>query len=160
MTQIWQMTTDLICVNQFNQCHQRSNNMEYLFADKTERIIKCFFKVYNTLGFGFLEKVYQNALLIELKKEGFHCESQFPIKVYYENSLVGDYFADIIVDGCVILELKAAEALCEEHEFQLINYLKATEIEIGLLLNFGKKPELKRKVFTNDKKKLNADNTD
>jgi len=128
--------------------------MEYLLADKTERIIKCFFKVYNILGFGFLEKVYHNALLIELKNEGFKCESQYPIKVYYEDALVGDYYADIIVDGCVILELKAAEALCEEHEFQLINYLKATEIEIGLLLNFGKKPEFKRKIFTNDKKKI------
>lgn len=134
--------------------------MEYLLSDKTERIIKCFFKVYNTLGYGFLEKVYQNALLIELKKSGFRCESQKPIKVYYEDSLVGDYYADIVVDDCIILELKAAEALCEEHEFQLINYLKATEIEIGLLLNFGKKPEFKRKVFTNDKKKLNTDDTD
>ncbi len=74
--------------------------------------------------------------------------------------MVGDYYADIIVDGCVILELKAAEALCEEHEFQLINYLKATEIEIGLLLNFGKRPEFRRKIFTNDKKKMNTDNTD
>jgi len=128
--------------------------MEYLLSDKTERIIKCFFKVYNTLGYGFLEKVYQNALLIELKKSGFSCESQKPIKVYYEDSLVGDYYADIVVDDCIILELKAAEALCEEHEYQLINYLKATEIEIGLLLNFGKKPEFKRKIFTNDKKKI------
>jgi GxxExxY protein len=134
--------------------------MEYLLSDKTERIIKCFFKVYNTLGFGFLEKVYQNALLIELRNEGFQCESQYPIKVYYEHKLVGDYYADIIVNECIILELKAAEALCEEHEFQLINYLKATDIEIGLLLNFGKKPEFKRKVFTNDKKKLNTDNTE
>jgi len=134
--------------------------MEYLLADKTERIIRCFYKVYNTLGFGFLERVYQNALLIELKNEGFQCESQFPIKVYYESFLVGDYYADIIVDGCIILELKAAEALCEEHEFQLINYLKATEIEIGLLLNFGKKPEFRRKIFTNNKKKLNTDYTD
>lgn len=100
----------------------------------------------------FWKKVYQNALLIELRNEGFQCESQYPIKVYYENSLVGKYYADIIVDGCIILELKASEAVCEEHEFQLINYLKAIGIEIELLLNFGKKPEFKRKVFTNDKK--------
>lgn len=125
--------------------------MEYILTDKTERIIKCFFKVYNTLGFGFLEKVYQNALLIELRNEGFQCESQYPIQVYYDHSLIGDYYADIIVDGCIILELKAAEALCEEHEFQLINYLKATEIGIGLLLNFGKKPEFKRKIFSKHK---------
>ena len=134
--------------------------MEYLLSDKTERIIKCFFKVYNTLGYGFLEKVYQNALLVELKREGFQCESQYPIKVYYENFLVGDYYADIIIDGCIITELKAAETLCEEHEYQLINYLKATEIEIGLLLNFGKKPEFKRKIFTNIKKQCNEDGTD
>ena len=123
-----------------------------IYEEKTKEILKSFFTVYNKLGYGFLEKVYQNALLIELKKSGFSCESQKPIKVFYEDSLVGDYYADIVVDDCIILELKAAEVLCEEHEFQLINYLKATEIEIGLLLNFGKKPEFKRKIFTNDKK--------
>lgn len=131
-----------------------------LYQDKTEKIIQAFYKVYNTLGFGFLEKVYQNSLLIEMRSMGFHCESQFPIKVYYDKYQVGDYYADIIVDNIIIIENKAAEALCEEHEFQLINYLKATEIEIGLLLNFGKKPEFKRKIFTNDRKKQNTDNTD
>jgi GxxExxY protein len=131
-----------------------------LLGEKTKNIIKAFYNVYNILGYGFLEKVYQNALLIELRKYGFHCESQKPVKVYYEGSLVGDYYADIIVDGCIILELKAAEALCEEHEYQLINYLKATEIEIGLLLNFGKKPEFRRKIFTNNRKELNTDCTD
>lgn len=129
-----------------------------LFEDKTERIIKAFYKVYNTLGYGFLEKVYQNALLIELRKMGFKCISEAPIRVYYEGILVGDYRADILVDDCIIIENKASEALAEENEFQLINYLKATEIEIGLLLNFGKKPELKRKIFTNDRKK-STDNT-
>ena len=74
--------------------------------------------------------------------------------VYYEDSLVGEYYADILVDDCVILELKAAETLCEEHEYQLINYLKATDLEVGLLLNFGKKPEFRRKIFTNDIKKM------
>jgi GxxExxY protein len=81
------------------------------------------------------------------------CEKQKQIKVFYNGQIIGEYFSDIIVNSCVIIELKAAEALCEEHEFQLINYLKATEIEVGLLLNFGKKPEFKRKLFTNDKKK-------
>jgi GxxExxY protein len=85
---------------------------------------------------------------------GFECKSQYPIQVFYEAFPVGDYFADIIVDDCIIIENKAAEALCEENEFQLINYLKATNIEVGLLLNFGKKPEFKRKIFTNDRKKL------
>ncbi len=109
--------------------------------------------MYNTLGYGFLEKVYQNALLIELRRMGFECKSQYPIRVYYETFPVGDYFADIIVDDCIIIENKAMEALREENEFQLINYLKATNIEVGLLLNFGKKPEFKRKIFTNDRKR-------
>ena len=82
---------------------------------------------------------------------GFFVEKQRPITVFYEEQQVGEYYADLIVEECVIVELKAAEALCEEHEFQLINYLKATEIEVGLLLNFGKKPQLKRKVFSNEK---------
>ncbi len=124
----------------------------YLHQEKTKEIIKAFYKVYNKLGFGFLEKVYQNAMLIELTKSGFELKSQYPIKVYYEDKIVGDYYADIIVDDSVVLELKAAESLCEEHEIQLINYLKATDIEIGLLLNFGKQPQFKRKIFTNDRK--------
>jgi GxxExxY protein len=83
---------------------------------------------------------------------GFECKSQYPIQVFYESFVVGDYFADIIVDDCIIIENKAAESLVEENEFQLINYLKSTNIEVGLLLNFGKKPEFKRKIFTNDRK--------
>lgn len=120
----------------------------YKYSDITEKIIGAFYKVYNTLGYGFLEKVYVNALLIELRKIDLFCESQRQIKVYYEGQEVGFYFADVIVNNCVIIEAKAAEVLCEEHEFQLINYLKATEIEVGLLLNFGKTPECKRKVFS------------
>ncbi|MBU1423495.1 MAG: GxxExxY protein, partial [Bacteroidetes bacterium] len=108
--------------------------MEYLHKDITEQIIKCFYEVYNQLGYGFLEKVYEHAMMIELKKSGLHARNQQPIKVYYKSELVGDYFADIIVQDCIILELKAAEAVVEEHEFQLINYLKATNIELGLLL--------------------------
>ncbi|HEY7545256.1 MAG TPA: GxxExxY protein [Blastocatellia bacterium] len=122
--------------------------------DLTRRIIKAFYKVYNTLGYGFLEKVYENALLIELRGMGLATRHQQPIKVYYGEELVGEYFADIVVEEIVILELKAADAICEEHEAQLLNYLKATEIEIGLLLNFGPKPEFKRKIFTNDKKQV------
>jgi len=124
-----------------------------LYEEKTKKIIKAFYKVYNTLGYGFLEKVYQNALIIELTKMGFHCVSEAPIKVYYEGIQVGDYRADILVDDSIIIENKASEVLVEENEFQLINYLKATKIEIGLLLNFGKSPEFKRKIFTNDRKK-------
>jgi len=121
-----------------------------LHSELTEKIIKAFYKVYNTLGYGFLEKVYENALVIELKKMGFHISQQYNIKVYYDGVIVGDYFADIIVEDNVIIELKSAESLRKEHKFQLINYLKATEKEVGLLLNFGKTPEFKRAIFTND----------
>ena len=124
---------------------------EYLHQELSSEIIKCFYKVYNTLGFGFLEKVYQNALELELRNAGLLVQKQMPIKVYYENQIVGEYFADLVVEDKIILELKASESLCEEHEFQLINYLKATEIELGLLLNFGKEPELRRKIFTHKK---------
>ena len=115
----------------------------------TDKILKAFYRVYNTLGYGFLEKVYENAMLLELRDLGLRCERQKPIEVFYKEHQIGEYFADLIVEDCVIIELKAAEGLVEEHEYQLINYLKATEIEVGLLLNFGKKPQFKRKVFTN-----------
>ncbi len=126
--------------------------MEFLHSDITKLIIKAFYNVYNKLGFGFLEKVYENSMLIELRKYGLQVEKQKPIKVYYNEILVGEYFADIIVNNCVIIELKALENLCDAHEAQLVNYLKATEIEVGLLLNFGKEPQHKRRVFTNDLK--------
>lgn len=125
-----------------------------LHEDITGKIIQSFYKVYNSLGFGFLEKVYGNALIIELKKSGLTVEQQRNIKVFYDESPVGEYFADVIVNGAVIIELKAAESLREEHEAQLINYLKATEIEVGLLLNFGKRPEFRRKIFTNENKTI------
>jgi len=130
-----------------------SITISMLHSDITDKVIKAFYKVYNELGFGFLEKVYENALLIELSNMGLLCEKQKPIKVYYNGNLVGEYFADIVVNGCVILELKAVEVLVTEHELQLINYLKATNIEVGILLNFGKQPEFRRKIFTNDRKK-------
>ncbi|MBU2492089.1 MAG: GxxExxY protein [Bacteroidetes bacterium] len=129
-------------------------NNNYKHSEITDKIIKAFYNVYNNLGYGFLEKVYENSMLIELNKLGLNCKKQIPIDVYYEGKNVGEYFADIIVENCVIIELKAAEGLCEEHEFQLINYLKATEIEVGLLLNFGKTPGLKRKVLTSEYKNL------
>jgi GxxExxY protein len=125
-----------------------------LYEERTELIIQAFYKVYNTLGYGFLEKVYQNAFLFELKKTGFDVKSQFPIKVNYEGVQVGEYYADIVVDDCIIIENKATESLREEHEYQLINYLKATEMEVGLLFNFGKKPSFRRKYFTNDRKSV------
>ncbi len=127
----------------------------YKHSDITGIIIKAFYNVYNQLGYGFLEKIYENALLIELRKLGLECVAQYPIEVFYDDLKIGYYIADIIVNNCVIVEIKAAESLCEEHEAQLTNYLKATDIEVGLLLNFGKKIEFKRKVFSSEFKNLN-----
>lgn len=127
----------------------------YKHSDITGIIIKAFYNVYNQLGYGFLEKVYENALLIELKKFNLECISQSPIEVFYDDVKVGFYIADIIVNNSVIIEVKAAQALCEEHEAQLTNYLRATDIEVGLLLNLGGKPEFKRKVFSKEFKNLN-----
>lgn len=120
-----------------------------IHGEITESIISSFYDVYNTLGYGFLEKVYENALALELTKQGFDIKAQVSIPVYYDEVQVGQYYADLLVNDKVIVEIKAAKDLCEEHEFQLINYLKATRCEVGLLLNFGRKPQFKRKVFQN-----------
>ena len=125
---------------------------DFKYQELTERIIKIFYRVYNGLGYGFLEKVYENALMIEFKREGIPASSQSPIKVFYEAEVVGEYYADILADNKVIIEIKAAKHLAEEHEAQLLNYLKATDIEVGLLLNFGPKPEVKRRAFDNFRK--------
>ncbi len=127
-------------------------NQNYKHSDLTGEIINRFYKVFNTLGYGFLEKVYEKALKYELEKAGFKVNCQVPINVFYESELVGEYFADLLVENQVIIELKAAETIGEKHEIQLVNYLKATEIEVGLLLNFGEKPEIKRKIFSNERK--------
>ena len=115
----------------------------------TSEILNSFYEVYNTLGYGFLEKVYENALLDELKRRGLKADAQRAIDVYYKGKSVGRYYADIIVDNKVILEIKVVECLSEKHGYQLINYLRSTDIEVGLLLNFGKSPSFVRKVFTN-----------
>ena len=121
-------------------------------ADITELIIQAFYTVYNTLGYGFLEKVYVNALAIELRRLGLEVVQEMRIAVYYGGEMIGEYFADLVVAGVVIVEVKAAKALLEEHEAQLLNYLKATPYEVGLVLNFGPKPEFKRKAFDNSRK--------
>lgn len=113
----------------------------------TEKIIGCAYKVYNTMGYGFLESVYENCLLIELKKAGLSAASQKPITVRYDGEGVGEFVADIIVEGTVILELKSVRRIIRAHEIQLVNYLVATNTEIGLILNFAEqKVEVKRKV--------------
>ena len=131
------------------------NNSNYLHSDLTAICLNAFFKVYNSLGLGFLEKVYVTALVMELKKAGLVALREVPIDVFYEKIKIGVYFSDIIVNNKVIIEVKAAEALNPAHEAQLINYLKASEIEVGLLFNFGKKPETIRRVLTSAYKKHN-----
>lgn len=111
----------------------------------TERIIGCCFKVHQTLGAGFLEKVYENALMIELGKCGLKGQQQVPVSVNYGGCAVGEYYADILVEGQVVRELKANQSLSKEHEIQLVNYLSATGISVGLLINFGRNVVVKRK---------------
>ena len=125
---------------------------DFKYKELTEEIIKIFYNVYNKLGYGFLEKVYEKAMMIECNKEGIPAVSQYPIKVSYENEIIGEYYADIVVNNEVIIEIKAARQLAREHEAQLLNYLKATDIEVGLLLNFGPEPEVRRKAFDNIRK--------
>ena len=117
-------------------------------SDKTGLILNAFYAVYNELGYGFIENVYQNALYKELCRRGIPCGAHPKINVYYRGEIVGYYEADIIAFDSVILELKAVNRLLKEHEIQLRNYLKATNIEVGLLLNFGPKPEIHREVFS------------
>ena len=124
----------------------------YKHSDLTEQIIAAFYAVYSALGYGFLEKVYVKSMLIELNRKGLKTNDELPIQVFYLGQLVGEYYADIIVNDLVILEIKAAKALATEHEAQLLNYLKATPYEVGLLLNFGPKPETKRRSFDNSRK--------
>jgi len=123
-------------------------NDNYKHSEITKTIIKAYFNVYNELGYGFLEKVYERAMMIELNDLGLNCASQSEINVKYKNKSVGEYFADILVENKVIIELKAVKKIDKVHEVQLVNYLKATEIEVGLLLNFGATTEFKRKVLT------------
>lgn len=104
------------------------------------------------MGYGFLEKVYENAMMMEFKKEGISAVPQAPISVYYDDSVIGEYFADMLVEDTVIVEIKAARNLVPENEAQILNYLKATDKEVGLLLNFGPKAEIRRKVFDNFRK--------
>ncbi|MCK5268964.1 MAG: GxxExxY protein [Spirochaetes bacterium] len=114
----------------------------------TQKIIGAYYDVYNSLGYGFLEKVYENSMIIELNKIALQTTQQAKISVFYDGERVGNYFADIIVNQQIIVEIKAVDCLREEHKLQLLNYLKATKINVGLLFNFGKEPEFKRVIFT------------
>ncbi len=124
-------------------------------ADVTDKILHAFFKVvYPELGYGFLETVYENALLIALRSMGLTVQNQVPIEVHFQGTVVGDYFADLLVEDRVLVEIKAASRLLPEHEAQLLNYLRATPYEVGLLLNFGPKAEFICKAFNNDRKTI------
>jgi GxxExxY protein len=131
---------------------RESAQMDARLADVTGQVINAFYTVYNALGYGFLEKVYENAMVIELRRLGLDVMPQTCIDVYYEGMRIGEYHADLLVNGAVLVELKAARVLLPEHEAQLLNYLKATPHEVGLLLNFGPKPQIKRKVYDNARK--------
>ena len=120
---------------------------EFLYKDLTDKIIKCFYKVYDELGTGFLESVYEKALMIEFKDIGLKAVNQKSLNVYYKNHLVGDFKADIVVEDKIIIEIKAVSKLTAQHEAQLINYLKATGIKVGLLVNFGEELEFKRRIY-------------
>lgn len=113
----------------------------------TDRIIGIFYQVYNKLGYGFLEKVYENALKIEFRKAGIDFDCQVPVQVFYDDEVIGEYVADFIVDGKVVVEVKANVGLGVADESQLLNYLRCTGLEVGLLINFGKEADFKRKVW-------------
>ena len=126
---------------------------ELKYADITDKILYAFYKkVYRQLGYGFLEKVYENAMVLELRRMGLKAEQQVPIDVYYGDDVVGVYYADLVVEDVVLVEFKAAKAIDSAHEAQLLNYLRATPYEVGLLLNFGPKASFKRKSFDNNRK--------
>jgi GxxExxY protein len=123
-----------------------------LHHELTEKIIGVFYDVYNELGHGFLESVYETAMSIALEEKGLKVERQVEIPVWFRGRQIGTFFADLLVEGVVIVELKAVRSIDPAHEAQLLHYLRATEIELGLLLNFGVRPEIKRKIYDNPRK--------
>lgn len=130
----------------------KTDKFEGKHSDITEVVIKCFYEVYDRLRYGFLEKVYANALAHQGREAGLTVEQGLVIPVYFDEIIVGEYHPDLLINQQVIIELKATRSLAPEHEAQLLNYLKATPIEVGLLVNFGPKLEFKRKVFDNSAK--------
>ena len=131
----------------FSRGFTQMNTDKLKYKEKTDKIIRGFYEVYNELGCGFLESVYENALYIILKGYGLHVEKQKDISVYFRGQVIGQFKADLIIDEKIIIEIKAVSNFIPAHEAQIINYLKATSLEVGLLLNFGKAPEFKRFVY-------------
>lgn len=127
-------------------------SISYKHEALTERVISCFYTVYNDLGYGFLESVYQNALAVEFRENGINFDDEVEISVFYNDEQIGEFYSDFVVEDSVVLETKAVSVLDKTHEAQLLNYLNATDYELGLLLNFGESPEIRRKVFDNERK--------
>jgi GxxExxY protein len=124
---------------------------DYEHSEITDTIIRSALQVHNALGYGFLEKVYENAIVLEVRKQGLAANQQQPISVFYDGQILEEYFADLVVADCVIVEIKAVKSLEQIHEVQLVNYLKATSLRVGLLLNFGTSLDAKRRVFSPEK---------
>ena len=135
----------------------KADERRYKHSELTEKIIGIFYDVYNELGFGFLESVYEAALSVAFKEKGISFERQVSIPVYFHGQKIGTYDADLLVDGLVLLELKACKAIEPAHEAQLLHYLRSTAIEIGLLLNFGPRPQVRRLAFENERKQISVD---
>src|SRR5262245_7520780 len=130
------------------------NQPQFMYRELSEKVIGVYYEVYNELGFGFLESVYHSAMVQALQAAGLRADGQVRLPVYFRGVIVGDYIADVLVEDKLLLELKAVEDLASAHEALLLNYLKATTVELGLLLNFGPKPKIKRLVFSNDRTRL------
>jgi len=133
-----------------------TDERRYKYSELTEQIIGIFYEVYNELGFGFLERVYEAAMVVILKERGIQFHQQLSLPVWFHGQTIGSYDADIVVNGVVLLELKACKTLEASHEAQLLHYLRSTEIEVGLLLNFGPRPQVKRLAFENERKKISV----
>ena len=133
-----------------------ADERRYKHTELTEKIIGIFYDVYNELGFGFLESVYEEAMALAFKERGISFQRQVSVPVWFHGHEIGSYTADIVVDGLVLVELKACKTLEPAHEAQLLHYLRSTEIEVGLLLNFGPRPQVKRMAFENERKKISV----
>jgi GxxExxY protein len=148
------MNTDLEQTTAQDSRETRGGNFDGLHADVTDKVLKVFYEVYNELGGGFLESVYHKALGMALRQAGLTVADEVAVPVYFRGVAVGDFFADLTVNQRVLLELKAVSALDSAHHNQILNYLRATDFEVGLLLNFGPKPQFKRFLLDNNKKKI------
>jgi len=129
-------------------------DQNYKHSELTEKIIGVFYGVYNELGFGFFESVYRNSFRLALIENGLSVQEEVPTPVFFHGTNVGDFKADLIVNQIILIELKTAETLVRAHEAQVLNYLRATSLEIGLLFNFGPRPQVRRLVYDNEKKRF------